>query len=80
LFDSLTKGRWRVVAWDRNNVFTLLGEAEGMDATTDVESWGTQMGDARLNTVTLIGMETTPKAVVDAESYADMATVVTIAS
>jgi len=25
-------------------------------------------------------METTPKAVVDAESYADMATVVTIAS
>jgi hypothetical protein len=80
LFDTLTKGRWRVVAWDRNNVFTLLGEAEGMDATTDVEAWGTQMGDARLNTVTLIGMETTPKAVVDADSYADMSTVVTISA
>jgi len=80
LFDTLTKGRWRVVTWDRNNVFTLLGEDEGMDATTDVESWGTQMGDARLNTITLVGMETAPKAVVDAESYADMATVVTIAS
>ena len=80
LFDTLTKGRWRVIAWDRNNVFTLLGEVEGMDATTDVEAWGTQMGDARLNTVTLIGMETTPKAVVDAESYADMSTVVTISA
>jgi hypothetical protein len=80
LFDTLTKGRWRVVTWDRNNVFTLLGEDEGMDATTDVESWGTQMGDARLNTITLVGMETAPKAVVDAESYADMSTVVTIAS
>jgi hypothetical protein len=76
----LTKGRWRVIAWDRNNVFTLLGEVEGMDATTDVEAWGTQMGDARLNTVTLIGMETTPKAVVDADSYADMSTVVTISA
>jgi hypothetical protein len=80
LFDTLTKGRWRVIAWDRNNVFTLLGEVEGMDATTDVEAWGTQMGDARLNTVTLIGMETTPKAVVDADSYADMSTVVTISA
>jgi hypothetical protein len=80
LFDTLTKGRWRVITWDRNNVFTLLGEDEGMDATTDVESWGTQMGDARLNTITLVGMETAPKAVVDAESYADMSTVVTIAS
>jgi hypothetical protein len=38
------------------------------------------LGDARLNTVTLIGMETTPKAIVDAESYADMSTVVTISA
>jgi hypothetical protein len=80
LFDTLTKGRWRVIAWDRNNVFTLLGEVEGMDATTDVEAWGTQMGDARLNTVTLIGMETTPKTIVDADSYADMSTVVAISA
>ena len=79
LFDTLTKGRWRVIAWDRNNVFTLLGEVEGMDATTDTESWGTQMGDARLNTVTLVGMETTPKTIVDAASYSDMGSVITIA-
>jgi len=50
-----------------------------MDATTDVESWGTQMGDARLNTVTLVGMETTPKTIVDAASYSDMGSVITIA-
>jgi hypothetical protein len=80
LFDTLTKGRWRVITWDRNNVFTLLGAVEGLDATTDVEAWGTQMGDARLNTVTLIGMETLPKVIVDAESYADMSTVVTISA
>ena len=80
IFDTLTKGRWRVIVWDRNDVFTLLGETEGMDATTDVESWGTQMGDARLNTITLVGMEPTPKAIVDAESYSDMSTVVTLAS
>lgn len=80
LFDTLTKGRWRVIAWDRNNSFTLLGSSEGMDATTDVEAWGTQMGDARLNTVTLIGMEPLPKAIVDAESYSDMSTVVTISA
>jgi hypothetical protein len=80
IFDTLTKGRWRVIVWDRNDVFTLLGETEGMDATTDVESWGTQMGDARLNTITLVGMEPTPKAIVDAESYSDMSTVVTVAS
>lgn len=80
LFDTLTKGRWRVIVFDRNNSFTLLGASEGMDATTDVEQWGTQMGDARLNTVTLIGMEPLPKLIVDAESYSDMSTVVAISA
>lgn len=80
LFDTLTKGRWRVIVFDRNNSFTLLGASEGMDATTDVEQWGTQMGDARLNTVTLIGMEPLPKLIVDAESYSDMSTVVDISA
>jgi hypothetical protein len=78
IFESLDKGRWRVVAWDRNNVFTLLGENEGLDATTDVKSWGTQMGDANLYTVTLVGMEKNSKAIVDAETYSDMSTVVTV--
>lgn len=80
IFDTLTKGRWRVVVWDRNDVFTLLGETEGMDATTNVGTWGTQMGDARLNTITLVGMEPMPQAIVDAESYSDMSSVITIAS
>lgn len=78
IFESLDKGRWRVVAWDRNNVFTLLGENEGLDATTDVKSWGTQMGDANLYTVTLVGTEKNSKAIVDAETYSDMSTVVTV--
>lgn len=80
IFDTLTKGRWRVIVWDRNDVFTLLGETEGMDATTNVGTWGTQMGDARLNTITLVGMEPLPQAIVDAESYSDMSSVITIAS
>lgn len=80
IFNTLTQGRWRVIVWDRNDVFTLLGETEGMDATTNVGTWGTQMGDARLNTITLVGMEPTPQAIVDAESYSDMSSVITIAS
>ena len=80
LFDTLVKGRWRVIVWDRNNVFSLIGETEGMDATTDTGSWGVQMGDARLNTIVLTGMERSERAIVDAESYSDMSTVVTIAS
>ena len=80
IFNTLTQGRWRVIVWDRNDVFTLLGETEGMDATTNVGTWGTQMGDARLNTITLVGMEPLPQAVVDAESYSDMSSVITIAS
>lgn len=78
LFDTLVKGRWRVIVWDRNNVFSLIGETEGMDATTDTGSWGVQMGDARLNTIVLTGMEKSERAIVDAESYSDMSTVVSI--
>jgi hypothetical protein len=80
LIDTILAGRWRVIAWDRNNVFTLLGETEGMDANAGTQSWGAQMGDARINTITLQGMEKNKLAVVDASSYADMSTVVTIAS
>jgi hypothetical protein len=78
IFETLDKGRWRVIVWDRNNVFSLVGETEGMDATTDGGSWGVQMGDARLNTIVLVGMEKSQRAIVDAESYSDMSTVVAI--
>lgn len=80
LFDTLVQGRWRVITWDRNNVFSLLGETEGMDATTDTGSWGVQMGDARLNTIVLVGMEKIERAIVDAATYSDISSVITIAS
>ncbi len=41
-------------------------------------SWGTQMGDARLNTLTFIGSETLPPAPVDAETYAEVLSVITV--
>jgi hypothetical protein len=80
LFDTLVQGRWRVIVWDRNNVFSLIGETEGMDATTDTASWGVQMGDARLNTIVLVGMEKVERSIVDAATYSDIASVITIAS
>jgi hypothetical protein len=80
LFDTLVKGRWRVIVWDRNNVFSLIGETEGMDATTDTASWGVQMGDARLNTIVLVGMEKIERAVVDAATYSDISSVITISA
>ena len=78
LFDTLVQGRWRVITWDRNNVFSLLGETEGMDATTDTGSWGVQMGDARLNTIVLVGMEKIERAIVDAATYKDIETVIAV--
>jgi hypothetical protein len=79
LFDTLVQGRWRVIVWDRNNVFSLIGETEGMDATTDTASWGVQMGDARLNTIVLVGMEKVERSIVDAATYTDVLSVITIA-
>lgn len=80
LIDTILQGRWRVIVWDRNDVFTLLGETEGMDANAGTQSWGVQMGDARINTITLQGMEKNKNAVVDASTYSDISTVITIAS
>ena len=78
--NTLSQGRWHVVVWDRNNQFWLLGETLGADANGGSLSWGVQMGDARINTITFQSMEPTPPAIVDAESYSDMLSVVTIAS
>jgi hypothetical protein len=51
-----------------------------MDATTDTASWGVQMGDARLNTIVLVGMEKVERSIVDAATYSDISSVITIAS
>jgi hypothetical protein len=76
--NTLSQGRWRIIIWDRNDQFWLLGSDEGCDSTGGTLSWGTQMGDARLNTLTFIGSETLPPAPVDAETYAEVLTVITV--
>lgn len=80
LANTLSQGRWHVVVWDRNNQFWLLGETLGADANGGTMSWGVQMGDARINTITFQSMEPQPPAIVDAESYSDMSSVVTISA
>jgi hypothetical protein len=80
LANTLSQGRWQIVVWDRNNQFWLLGETLGADANGGSMSWGVQMGDARINTITFQSMEPLPPAIVDAESYSDMSSVVTISA
>lgn len=79
-YNTITQGRWRVIVWDRNDQFWLVGETLGADANGGTSSWGVQMGDARINTITLSAMEPYLPTPVDAENYADMANVITIAS
>jgi len=73
----LTKGRWQIVVWDRNDQFWLLGESLGCDANGGSESWGVQMGDARLNTITFSSTEKLPPAIIDANSASSIALVIT---
>jgi hypothetical protein len=75
---TLNQGRWRIILWDRNDQFWLLGEDEGCDSTGGSLSWGTQMGDARLNTLTFVGSEKAAPTPVDAETYAEVLTVITV--
>ena len=74
---TLTKGRWQIIVWDRNDQFWLLGETLGCDANGGSSSWGVQMGDARLNTITFSSQEKLPPAIVDANSSASIALVIT---
>ena len=76
---TLSQGRWQIIVWDRNDQFWLLGETLGCDANGGSSSWGVQMGDARLNTLTLMSSEPNPPAPVDADNYAEMASIVTVA-
>jgi hypothetical protein len=78
--NSLSQGRWHIVVWDRNGQFWLLGETLGCDANGGSMSWGVQMGDARINTITFQSMEPLPPGIVDADTYAEMGQVVTISA
>jgi hypothetical protein len=74
---TLTKGRWQIIVWDRNDQMWLLGESLGCDANGGSSSWGVQMGDARLNTITFSSQEKLPPGIVDANSMASIALVIT---
>lgn len=79
LIAALLQGRWQILVWDRNDQIRLLGEELGCDANGGTESWGTQMGDARLNTITFQSMEKNPPAMVLGAGPSDVnGTVVTL--
>ena len=73
----LTQGRWQIIVWDRNDQFWLIGETLGSDANGGSSAWGTQMGDARLNTLTFMSSEPNPPAPVDADNYSEISSVIT---
>ena len=55
--ETLATGRWRVVVWDRNDNFWLLGEEYGADVTTGTEDWGVALGDSRSYTLNFVAQE-----------------------
>ena len=71
---TLSQGRWQIIVWDRNDQFWLIGETLGCDANGGSSAWGTQMGDARLNTLTFMSSEPNPPMSVDADTYAELST------
>lgn len=75
--DNLAKGRWRVVVWDRNDNFWLLGEEFGCDATTGAENWGANLGDPRTYSISLISQEKVPPRPLDSTTYAGLSTIFT---
>jgi hypothetical protein len=77
---TLSQGRWQIIVWDRNDQFWLIGETLGCDANGGTSSWGVQMGDARLNTLTFMSSEPLPPAPCDADNYAEMGSIVTVAA
>jgi len=77
---TLAQGRWQIIVWDRNDQFWLIGATLGCDANGGTSSWGVQMGDARLNTLTFMSSEPNPPAPCDADNYSEMSSIVTIAA
>jgi len=75
--DNLAKGRWRVVVWDRNDNFWLVGEEFGADATTGAGNWGANLGDPRTYSVTLVATEKSLPRPLDTNTYAGLSTIFT---
>lgn len=74
---TLVQGRWRIIVYDRNDNFWLLGEEYGCDATTSTEDWGTALGDARTLSVTFISQEKFGPRPLTAVTYAGLSAVFT---
>lgn len=75
--NTLAQGRWRIVVWDRNDNFWLVGEEYGADATTGAESWGTALGDPRTYSVTFMAQEKMGPRPLSATSYSGLSTIFT---
>lgn len=74
---TLAQGRWQIIVWDRNDQFWLIGATLGCDANGGTSTWGVQMGDARLNTLTFMSSEPLPPLPVDADNYSEISSVIT---
>jgi hypothetical protein len=75
--NTLAQGRWRVVVWDRNDNFWLLGEEFGCDVSTGAESWGTALGDPRTYTATFMAQEKYGPRPLASVTYAGLSTIFT---
>jgi hypothetical protein len=75
--NTLAQGRWRIVVWDRNDNFWLVGEEYGADASTGQESWGTALGDPRTYSVTFMAQEKMGPRPLDSVTYAGLSTIFT---
>lgn len=78
--NNLLKGRYRIVVWDRNDNFWLMGEDFGCDGTTGAGAWGTALGDPRTYAVTFISEEANPPRPLDAFTFAGLSTIFTVDS
>jgi hypothetical protein len=58
----------------------LIGQTLGCDANGGSSSWGVQMGDARLNTITFSSQEKNPPSPIDEDNYAELGSVITIST
>jgi len=77
-YKNLAEGRWRIVVWDRNDNFWLLGEEYGCDVSTGTEDWGVALGDARVYTLSFMAQEKYGPRPLDATSYSDLSSIFTI--
>jgi len=74
---NLAEGRWRVVVWDRNDNFWLVGEEFGADANTGAGNFGANLGDPRTYAITLTSQERFFPRPLDSITYAGLSTIFT---